>query len=196
MTALDQLFQRSVVTLVTIYIVVGASVLIAIAFGVFAFLQRYRKYRGKRTIMCPETRHCEAVELDAPLAAMSSLLDGPELHLTSCTGWPERQDCAQGCIREIHASPYGCRVRALLDNWYNGKQCIYCQRTFAEIHWLDHKPALQSPEGKIVEWEAISPQAIPATLDTHQPVCWDCKVVENFRAEHAELVTSRPWRHY
>lgn len=195
LTAFDDLFRRYLTTLITVYVVVGVVVLAALALTIVAFVRAYVRYRGKRIINCPETHCCEAVQLDAPLAAVSSLLNSPELHLTSCTRWPERQDCAQDCIREIELSPIGCRLRAMLDDWYKGKQCAYCRRSFDEIRWFDHKPALQSSEGEIQEWEAIPPQRIPDVLGTHQPVCWDCKVVERFRAEHADLVTSRPWPH-
>jgi len=194
LTALDEVFPKYVATLLTIYIVTGIVVLTAIVLAAVAFVKGYVRYRGKRVITCPETQRHEAVVLDAPLAAMSCLFDGPELRLTSCTRWPERQDCAQDCIREIQLSPIGCQLRALLDNWYKGKQCVGCRRTFDEIHWFDHKPALQSPDGKIVDWASFHPEAIPDVLETHQPMCWNCAIVENFRAEHPELVTARPWK--
>ncbi len=195
LTAFDSLFRKYLTTLLGIYVLVGLVVLIALAIAVVALIQAYAKYRGKRVITCPETHHHEAVELDAPLAAMSALLNGPKLHLSSCTRWPERQDCAQDCIREIELSPFGCQLRAVLDDWYKGKECVYCRRPLGEIQWFDHKPALQSPEGEIKEWETFRPEDIPDALATHQPVCWDCKIVEKFRAEHAELVTDRPWPH-
>ena len=193
LTTLDAFFTKYIATVLTIYLGVGVVVLAAAAFATVAFVKRYLRYRGKRVITCPETHCHEAVELDAPLAAISSFFDGAELQLTSCTRWPERQDCPQDCIHEIELSPIGCRLRALLDNWYKGKECVYCRRVFDAIRWFDHKPALQSPEGTIVEWEAVPPEDIPNLLNTHQPVCWDCKIVEGFRTEHPELVTARPW---
>jgi len=191
LAALDQFFRRYVTTVLTIYIAAGIVVLAFIALAAIAFAKRYVKYRGKRVITCPETNCHEAVELDASLAAMSSLLDHTELRLSSCTRWPERQDCAQDCIRDIELSPIGCRLRAMLDNWYKGKECVLCHRVFDVIHWFDHKPALLSPEGKILEWEAVPPEQIPDLLNTHRPVCWNCRIVENFRIEHPELVTDR-----
>lgn len=191
LAAVDMFFRRYIATVLTIYIVAGAVILVAIVFAAVAFVKRYVKYRGKRVITCPETNCHEAVELDASLASMSSLLDGPELKLTSCTRWPERQDCAQLCIREIETSPFGCQLRAMLDNWYKGKECVYCRRVFDEIHWFDHKPALQAPDGHMVEWAAVRAEAIPHVLQTHLPVCWNCRIVENFRIEHPELVTER-----
>jgi hypothetical protein len=97
----------------------------------------------------------------------------------------------EDCLREIESSPLGCALRAMLDNWYKGKECGFCHRVFDIIHWFDHKPALLSPEGKILEWEAVPPEQIPDLLNTHRPVCWNCRIVENFRIEHPELVTDR-----
>lgn len=191
LAAVDIFFRRYIVILLNFYIVVSAIILVALAVAAVMFVKRYVKYRGKRVITCPETNCHEAVELDASLAAMSSFFDQPELRLTSCTRWPERQDCAQQCIREIENSPFGCALRAMLDNWYKGKECNYCHRVFDEILWFDHKPALQSPDGHIVEWKDIRPEAIPDVLRTHQPVCWNCSIVENFRTERPDLVTDR-----
>jgi hypothetical protein len=191
LAAIDIFFRTYIATVLTIYIATGAAILIAIAVAAVAFAKRYVKYRGKRVITCPETNCHEVVELDAPLAAISSLLEKPELQLTSCTRWPERQECGQQCLREIENSPFGCAIRAMLDNWYKGKECIYCHRVFDEILWFDHKPALQSPDGHIVDWKGIRPEAIPDVLQTHQPVCWNCSIVENFRIEHPDLVTDR-----
>ncbi len=191
LAAVDIFFRRYIVILLNFYIVVSAIILVALAVAAVMFVKRYVKYRGKRVITCPETSCHEAVELDASLAAMSSLFNQTELRLSSCTRWPERQDCAQQCIREIETSPFGCALRAMLDNWYKGKECIYCHCVFDEILWFDHKPALQSPDGHIVEWKDIRPEAIPDVLHTHQPVCWNCSIVENFRTEHVDLVTDR-----
>jgi len=193
--ALDQLLQRYVAVLLTVYLAVGLVVLAILAIGAVAFTRRYLRYRGKRVITCPETNCHEAVELDSPLAAMSSLLSRPELRLTSCSRWPERQDCPQNCLAEIEQSPVGCRLRALLDEWYRGKECVYCRRVFDTIHWYDHQPALRSPEGKLLELDSVPAEHLPDLLPTHQPVCWNCKVVEDFRTEHPELVTARPWNH-
>ena len=192
LAAFDQLFQQHLTALVTIYLVAGVIVLAPIAWALLAFWKRYVRYRGTRVVTCPETHRYEAVKLDAPLAAISSLCDIEELRLTSCSRWPERQDCAQPCLDEIELSPIGCRLRAMLDNWYKGKECAFCHRVFDEIRWFDHKPALRSPEGYIVEWEGVPAEVIPDLLSTHGPVCWNCKIVENFRSEHPDLITERP----
>ena len=176
--------------------VLTAILVLALAAGLFILraipaVQSLFRYRGQRLVTCPETHKPEAVNVDTKEAALGAFLSEPTLHLNRCSRWPERQDCAQQCIREIETSPFGCALRAMLDNWYKGKECIYCHCVFDEILWFDHKPALQSPDGHIVEWKDIRPEAIPDVLRTHQPVCWNCSIVENFRTERPDLVTDR-----
>jgi len=48
----------------------------------------------------------------------------------------------------------------------------------AEIHWMQHKPCLMSPDLRIFEWKDIQPEKIPRVLETHGPVCWNCFVAE------------------
>jgi len=61
-----------------------------------------------------------------------------------------------------------------------------------ELHWIDHKPALLSPEGLLVQWSEVSIENFSTVLNTHLPVCWDCYIVQSFRLEHPDLVVYRP----
>ena len=79
LTTLDAFFTKYIATVLTIYLGVGVVVLAALAFATVAFVKPYLRYRGKRVITCPETHCHEAVELDAPLASISSFFDGAEL---------------------------------------------------------------------------------------------------------------------
>jgi hypothetical protein len=193
MAALDEFFRTSVMTTLTIYAVLGIVVIAAVILAVRAFLRAYLKYHGMRVVTCPETERYAAVEMDAPHAALTCLLGPSQLRLSSCSRWPERQDCPQDCIWQIDVSPIGCRLRDIVTGWYVGKECVFCHRLFEQIHWLEYQPALLSPDGRIVEWDTIRPEAIPDALVTHKPVCSQCKFLEGFRKEHPELVTERPW---
>jgi hypothetical protein len=95
LSAFDPLFRKSLTALLTFYVSVGLVVLIALALSAVAFVRAYRRYLRKRVITRPETHCHEAVPLDALLAAMSSLWNGPQLHLATCTRWHERQGCSQ-----------------------------------------------------------------------------------------------------
>ena len=154
------------------------------------------RYRGTRVITCPETGCSEAVQVDAPHAAWTSLTGhAPELRLTSCTRWPERLGCAEACLKQVEASPDGCLALNLLRSFYDGKSCAQCRKPFAHINWTEHRPALMSSDLVTHEWSEIAPRDLPHVLTTHLPVCWNCHIADTFRREHADLVTDRDWKH-
>lgn len=192
MAPFDEVFRRSLSILLTIYFVAGVAVIAGLALAIRAVVRAYFRYKGQRVVTCPETEQYAAVEVDARHAAATCLHGRPDLRLKSCSRWPEREGCEQDCIRQLELSPIECRLRTMLTNWYAGKRCYYCRCMFGEIHWWGDKPALLTPEGKIVEWEALRPEAVPIILNWHKPVCWNCKVVEAFYLDHGELVTARP----
>ena len=194
MAAIDEFFRTSIAALYTLYALAAIGVLAAIAYAALTFLRTYFSYRGTRIVTCPETETYAAVEVGAARAAATSLAGSPKLRLDDCSRWPERKDCHQECIWQLDLSPIGCSLRKMLEGWYQGKECAFCHRAFDRIQWLEHKPALLSPTGAIIEWNAILPEAIPLAFSTHQPVCPQCKIVETFRTENPERVTERRWK--
>jgi len=174
-----------------IYIVIGLAILVGLFFVVRAALRSYLRYRGTRIVTCPETEEHVAVEADALHAATGAVKGRHQVRLRDCTRWPERQDCGQECLAELEESPEDCLLRNILQNWYQGQKCVFCQRSFGEIHWHDHKPALLDSEAEIHEWSEYPPEKLPDVLDTHRPVCWNCLIAEQFRKEHPELVLDR-----
>ena len=185
-----------------IYLIIGLIVL-----GVFYWVWRigiktYRKFRGKMLVTCPETHQTAGVAVDAKHAAIAAFYGQPDLRLKECTRWPERQNCGQECLAQIELSPENCLVRTMLTQWYQGKACVFCGKAFQQIDsydhravfWYDQKPALISPEGKLVEWLETPVETLPQALATHQPVCWNCLIAESFRRTHPELVVDRPWK--
>lgn len=176
---------------IELYLVVLLLTLAALYFVVPFVVGTYIRYRGKRVIICPETRKPAAVEVDAGHAALTAAVSHPDLRLKSCTRWPEREDCGQECLLQIELSPEGCLVRNILTDWYRGKNCVSCGKEFGEVHWLDHTPALLSPDGKTVEWREVPPEEVPGVLATHFPVCWDCHITETFCREHPDMIVDR-----
>ncbi|MBI1787339.1 MAG: hypothetical protein HYR60_07290 [Acidobacteria bacterium] len=161
--------------------------LAAVLFIAGYFAREWWKLRGARVIRCPENLECAGVAVDAVHGAF-----GAPLKLKECTRWPERAGCGQECLRQIETAPDGCLVRNIITQWYEGKTCVYCGQTLEGIRWIEHQPALHSPDGKTVEWREIRPERVHAVLSTHGPVCWNCHVAETFRREHPELVIERP----
>jgi hypothetical protein len=78
--------------------------------------------------------------------------------------------------------------------WYRDKKCVYCRKPFPELHWVDHRPALLTPDGKLLAWNAVKLDEMRHVLETHAPVCWDCYIAQDFRVKHPELVVFRPGR--
>src|SRR6266516_1377520 len=80
----------------------------------------YLKFRGSRVDTCHETKTTDALELDTGRAALPAGLDEPELRVTSCSHWPERQDCGQRRPEEI------CSQRASVASipswWWTGHE--------------------------------------------------------------------------
>lgn len=173
--------------LVVLYLSVGAAYR-----ALRTMFETYFEFRGKRVVVCPETRKYVAVEVNAAHAAATAPSGDVELTLRSCTRWPERKDCDQDCVHQIANAPEDCAVRKMLADFYAGRSCAVCHSAIGEIHWDDHKPAfLRTEDYRTLEWREVQPEALPLVLDKFLPVCWNCHVAATFRREHPELVTDR-----
>jgi len=177
----------------TVIIIIAILVLAAALFVMHAMpgVRAFFDYRGKRLITCPETKKAAAVEVAAGEAAVGAFLSEPTLHLKECSRWPEREDCGQECLQQIEIDPEKCLVWNIVAKWYEGKKCVFCHKPIAALHHLDHPPALVGPDFKTAEWRDIRPEQLPEVFATHQPVCWNCHVAENFRRVHPNLVVDR-----
>jgi hypothetical protein len=149
------------------------------AVGIVAFWRRVRRFSGDRLVQCPETHRPAAVRLDAMSAASRE-----ELRLQDCSRWPEREGCGQECLAQIEHAADGCLVRTYVANWYREHPCVLCGRTFENLDWQQHRPAVQ--------WTDLRPEQLPELFETCEAVCWDCHVVETLYRKHPELVTERP----
>jgi hypothetical protein len=63
-------------------------------------LGTYRRYRERRTIICPETDQIVEIDLRAGRAAMMAALGKPKLRVKWCSLWPRRKGCGEECIKE------------------------------------------------------------------------------------------------
>jgi hypothetical protein len=177
-----------------IWIILGLLAL-AVGYLLFRGLHSYFKLRGKRLVTCPETQKPAAVDLDAKHLARAAVFGTPQLRLSECSRWPERQGCGQECLIQIEAAPEGCLVRRIVANWYTGKSCVICGKPVEVTEQrVGHVPALLTPENKTVYWDKIAPERLPEVFQTYSPVCWSCHIAETFRREHPDLVVDRPAR--
>jgi hypothetical protein len=173
-----------------------AIVLIAVAawFGIRWLVRSYSKYRGTRTVTCPETGRPAVVELDALHASLTSTVSLPDIRLEHCWRWPLNEQCGQECLVDLDVAPDRCLISGVLMRWYRGKSCVYCGKPFTELHWIDHNPALRSPGGKLMAWREVHMDNLWKVLETHSPVCWNCYIAQKFRLDHPDLVVFRPWQ--
>jgi hypothetical protein len=95
-------------------------------------------------------------------------------------------------LTNLDVAPDSCLVSGVLMRWYRDKKCVYCTKAFSEVHWLDHRPALLSPDRKLVSWGEVDVDKLQTVLETHSPVCWNCFIAQTFRREHPDLVVMRP----
>ena len=182
-------------------IAVAAAIVVLAGVGIRA-LRTYRSYRGKMLVQCPETRRLAGVDVDARHAALHQPGGKPQLRLWNCTRWPERADCGQDCLSQIERGSADCLVRNVLAEWYGQRSCAYCDKPFGGVDSYDHtavfsydrKPGLRSPAGDLVEWADVPVEDLLEVLQTHQPVCWNCLLTEQFRVHHPELVVDRTRR--
>jgi hypothetical protein len=176
-------------------VVVIAVIALTVGYLAFRSLRAYFKLRGKRLVTCPETEHPAAVDLDALHLAKDAVFGTPQLRLSECTRWPERQGCGQECLKEIETAPQGCLVRRIVADWYAGKTCVICGKAVDTTEqWVGHVPALLGTDKKTLYWDKIAPETLPDVFQTHSPVCWSCHIAETFRRDHPELVVDRPAR--
>ena len=75
----------------TLFLVIGIVFVLSFIPLAYSIARRYLRSRGPRVVTCPETGRAVAVELNAGKAAFTGAIDEPELRLSSCSRWPERQ---------------------------------------------------------------------------------------------------------
>ena len=173
-----------------------ATLLLAAAlwFGIRWLVRASSRYQGSRIVTCPETKRPAIIEVDSLHASLTSTVGLPDIRLEDCTRWPIKGQCGQECLMDLDVAPERCLVSGVLMRWYRDKNCVYCKKPFPELHWVDHRPALLSPDGKLLAWNAIRLEDLRNVLETHAPVCWDCYIAQEFRLDHPELVVFRPGR--
>jgi len=176
-----------------IFGVIALLVTGAVAFSISGAIYAFVRYRGKRVVECPETKKPVAVRVNALLAARDGMFGKPTIRLNQCTRWPERQNCGQECLSQIHRGPEDCLVRNMVNEWYMGKPCVYCGKSFDQIHWHDRQPALLAPNRVAIQWNSVPAEKLPEVFQSYQPVCWNCYIAETYRQQHPTEVVNRRW---
>ena len=157
-----------------------------------AFVKTYRLYHGVHLITCPENLQPAAVRIAAfDAAKWFAVSRQTDLHLRTCSRWPEMAGCAEACVPQVEDDPRACLVHTIVGAWYEGKDCHYCGKPIGAIVWHERPPAVRLTNGITREWKEIAPETLPQVFATADPVCWACHMVETFRREHPQMVIER-----
>jgi hypothetical protein len=83
----------SILHLVPVWFTLALLVPIALAIG-----GAYRRSKGRRTVICPETSESAFIALDARHAALMHVIGERPRRIQACSRWPERQACGANCL--------------------------------------------------------------------------------------------------
>ena len=88
LTAVDEVFRRSLTTLLTLYLVVGIGLMVALILIIRALVLTYLENRDTRVAACPKTERYAAEDKDID-ALYAALFGAPALRITNCSRRPE-----------------------------------------------------------------------------------------------------------
>jgi len=60
----------------------------------------YRRYRRRKTLICPETDQIAEVDIKAIQAGVMSVLGKHPVRVKWCSLWPRKKGCAEECVKE------------------------------------------------------------------------------------------------
>ena len=158
----------------TLLLVFAAVLVLSCVPLLYVLVRNYRRYRGPRVVLCPETITPEEVEVGAIRAAWGAAREDLHLRLTSCSRWPERGKCGQRCLTQIEGAPDGCLVRDRVAQWYAGSKCALCGNEIGAIRRFHRSPGLAGPDGKIRRWRDLTVEDLAEAFATHRPICAAC----------------------
>ena len=88
--------------LLVILAVLAVGVLLVVVPVVLTTLSENRE---PRAVACPVTRGPATITVDAGRAARTAAFGRMHLSVAECSLWPEREGCAQGCLRAPAEEP-------------------------------------------------------------------------------------------
>ena|SRR6188474_1847945 len=87
--------------MIGVWLLIAGVVVLGLCFIVApVMLATYRRYRGRRTIVCPETDQIVEIDLQAGRAGMMAAFGKNEVRVKWCSLWPRRKGCKEECIKE------------------------------------------------------------------------------------------------
>jgi hypothetical protein len=62
----------------------------------------YMRFRHDQLVTCPGTGEATLIHIDPASGARAALLSDPRISVKDCLLWPQRNNCAQGCLNAVH----------------------------------------------------------------------------------------------
>lgn len=166
------------------------AVVLVVYLGI-AIRTAYR-FRGKRVVVCPETRQPAGVTVNLGHAATTAVWEKPDVRLNSCSRWPERADCDQPCTVQIEREPVETRTRIIATHAFEGKACAICRKPIEKPNAGILQPGFINPATRVVKvWSEIEPAFLPEATTHDLPLCPNCTVAEAFCQRFPERVTEK-----
>jgi hypothetical protein len=82
-------------------ILIAATIAVGLFYIVLPFtLDVYRRFRYRKVVTCPDIHGLAEVRLNARWAALTAVFNKPALRVKSCTLWPRKKGCAEGCVKD------------------------------------------------------------------------------------------------
>ena len=173
-----------------VFVPVVLALVLAVYLGI-AIRTAYR-LRGKRVVICPETKASAGVTVNIGRAATTAVWNKADVKLSSCSRWPERQDCDQRCVSQIEASPDGTRTKRISADFFAGKQCAICRRAIHPPHAATLQPGfINAVTHDVKAWDEVAPEHLLDVVEHAYPLCSNCTLAESFRQRFPEKVVDR-----
>ena len=155
-------------------------------------VRTWARVRGARVVVCPETQTQVAVNVDVGHAITTAIREKADLRLTSCSRWPERQDCDQPCVKQIEMAPADTRATTIAAHFFSRERCAICRRRIDPPGHVTLQPGFMDPATNNVErWNELPTKDLPRAIATWRPLCGNCTLAELFRQRSADRVTDR-----
>ena len=161
-----------------LFIALLAATVLAVYFVIA--VRTWTRVRGPRVVVCPETQKPVAVTVDVGRAMASAVWEQADLRVTSCSRWPEGEDCDQPCMRQLEAAPSETKPRTIAAHFFGGQRCAICSHRIEPLSNIALQPGFMDPATRqVATWDDLPPQDLPRAIATWRPLCSDCALREH-----------------
>ena len=142
-------------------------------------LTTWRRLRGPRVVICPETGCPAGVRVDLGHAIASAIRERMEIRMAECSAWPEREGCDHGCGPALRTAGDSTRTRAIAARGFEDRACAMCSRRIGPLTRGARQPGFMNPVTReVVPWDEVPAEELPGATARHRALCRDCTFAE------------------